>query len=182
MPPPWHTVASHCFAVQAPAALLLAPLDACTFSLLLPSNLRRSGTSTTTVASWAPASQRYGMDVVLKGPSELCVRKSKGRCIYLCVPGVHAQMPSLRQGQARRTPRSATVPPSSCFAPQSNHRFFAGFMVTGQLACALAIGGCSWRLMRAGFPGCVLPSTTATAHTRAPLHGCACGLGPGELP
>ena len=39
----------------------------------------------------------------------------------------------------------------TCIA-QKNHRFFVAFLVVGQLACATAAAGTSWRLHREGFP------------------------------
>jgi hypothetical protein len=59
---------------------------------------------------------------------------------------------------ANYAPLSVTTRTLPCAThAQSNHRFFAGFMVTAQLACGLAMGGCAWRLQRAGFPrwGCL---------------------------
>ena len=39
----------------------------------------------------------------------------------------------------------------TCIA-QKNHRFFVAFLVVGQLACATAAAGTSWRLHHEGFP------------------------------
>ncbi|KXZ41189.1 hypothetical protein GPECTOR_670g801 [Gonium pectorale] len=39
----------------------------------------------------------------------------------------------------------------NCIA-RLNHRFFAGFMVLAQFACAQLCAGCAWRLRRDGFP------------------------------
>ncbi len=43
----------------------------------------------------------------------------------------------------------------TCIA-QKNHRFFVAFLVVGQLACATAAAGTSWRLHREGFPLCTV--------------------------